>query len=205
MVLEPSGDGFLDYFSSGEVEGCATDAWAAIVNHAVNQSRREAAFNKRFIIKPDSVLTYACFNQDLQDISQFIDPIFSGSTFWESRDVDILDPDGPVTIQIYEESTAWENGFLFEYLTQDTLEESIVLVVDATWMNYRRGQFNHQILAGTTPGLGNGLMTCRNMAQIWQAAKCKNFDAPVAFPTFEQMSAGLEPREFPSGNGWDCN
>jgi len=192
-----------DAESEGELSGCATDTWNAMVNHAVNQTRRENAFNKRYIVKPDSVLTYICFNRDIQAVADHIDPLFSGSDHWADRDVDVLSTSGdyldgePVNIRIYEESQDVEADYRFEYLTTETLEESLVLVVDSAWRNYRRGQFNHRILAGTVPGLGNGLMACRNMAAIWDAAKCNNFDGLAIWPTFREMAAGIEPREFP--------
>ena len=197
LVIPPSGD------SSNELTGCATDTWTAMVNHAVNQTRRENAFNKRYIVKPDSILTYICFNQDIQAVAEQMDPVFSGSDVWADRDVDVLSVAGnyldgePVNIQIYEESQDAEAGYRFEYLTPETLEESLVLVVDAAWVNYRLGQFNHGILSGTVGDIGRNTDMCANMSQIWQAAKCKNFDAPGIWWTFEDMAIGLEPRVFP--------
>ncbi|MEM8833984.1 MAG: hypothetical protein AAGB32_05535 [Pseudomonadota bacterium] len=188
---------------SGELSGCATDTWTAMVNHAVNQTRRENAFNKRYIVKPDSILTYICFFEDLQAVADHMDPVFSGSDVWANRDVDVLSVAGnyldgePVNIQIYDESQEVEADYRFEYLTPETLEESLVLVVRAAWDNYRLGQFNHGILSGTVGDIGRNTDMCADMNNVWQAAKCKNFDDFEIWRTFEDMAGGYEPRVFP--------
>ena len=186
-----------------EMTGCATDTWTSMVNHAVNQSRREVAFNKRYITKNDSVLQYSCFNEALQATSAIIAPIFSGGQTWVGNSVDILGES--VTVDIFANDAETENGYITDYLSPTTLDESLTLVVDAGFQGYINGQFNHPYISGSSPVGGTGLEPCTSMSAIWRAAKCKNFDGTLVFPTFEQMAAGFEPRSFPSGSNWECN
>jgi len=211
LTPSPSGTGLTDYLSSGEITGCATDTWTAMVNQAVNQTRREAAFNRRYIVKSDSVLQYSCFDQNILNTVQNIDPIFTANNRWANMSgIDIIGD--TVDIQIYEQSQDVESPYLIQYLQQNTLEESLVLVVDSVFENYINGQFNHPYISGTAPVGGSGLEPCVSMAEVWSAAKCSNMPGvtgagagEVVFPTFEQMAGGYEPREFPSGSGWECN
>lgn len=223
LTPAPSGTGFGSYTSSGQVKGCAADTWTAMVNQAVNQTRRETAYNRRYIVKNDSGLQYSCFDQNIINTVQFIDPIFTASTYWENMSgIDILG--GTTDIRIYDQSQDVEQPYLMQYLTPSSLEESLVLVVDSVFQNYIFSQFNHNYLSGKAVvggtgsyisggGIsGTGLEPCVSMAEVWNAAKCMNMTGligagvgEVVFPTFEQMAGGLEPREYPSGNGWDCN
>jgi len=203
LVIEPSGDGITNYFSDGEISGCATDTWTAMVNQAVAQTRRETAFNKRFIVKSDSVLQYSCFSDTIANTVNAIDPIFTASDRWKANPVNILG-DEDVLIEIYDRDPETEVGYYIDFLSENTLEESLILVVDSAFKNYINGQFNHNYISGTAPVSGTGLEPCTNMAEIWKAAKCVNFGGTIPFPTFEELAKGYEPRQFPSGSGWDC-
>jgi hypothetical protein len=195
---------------SGEVEelsGCATDTWIAMTNQALNQSRREIAFNKRYIVKPDSVLQYSCFEDDLKTVVEHVGPIFSNGTVWENLEVDLIGKS--VTIQIYEQDSPDEAAYLMNLLTKSTLEESLVLLVDSTFQNYILGQFNHPFLAGSAPVAGAAAEIandsyCVKMSNIWKAAKCKNFDDETLFYTMEDFANAPDVRIYPSGANWEC-
>jgi len=204
LTVAPSGDAFSNFLSDGEITGCATDTWTAMVNQSVAQTRRETAFNKRFITKSDSVLQYSCFDQTIIGAVENVGPIFSSSDFWEDKAVDILDEED-IYINIYDNDPEYEFNYINDYLSKNTLEESLILVVDSAFQNYINGQFNHPFISGTTPVSGTGLEPCTSMAEVWQAAKCENFGGTIPFPTFEEMAAGYEPRQFPPGAGWQCN
>jgi hypothetical protein len=196
IVPPPSGDG------PQELSSCAADIWTGMVNQAMMQSRREDIMNKRYIVKPDSVLQYSCFNDDMRSIIDDAGPIFSSSRHWENLKVDLLGPNGSkreVTIKIYKKDLEFEEEYLHHYLSPTTLEESLVLVVDSVWTNYRNRQFNHDYLSGTAPTGEAKLGPCANMANIWRAAKCKNFDDTTIFYRFEQLAgSNIDPREFPT-------
>ncbi len=189
--------------SDAKLSGCATDTWTAMVNQAVLESRRKTAMDKSFIVKSDSVLQYSCFGDILTKTTGIIDPIFTSSDYWANKEVDILGDDKP-KIEIYKQNSDTEPGYFIDFLSQNSLEESLVLVVDGAFKNYINSQFNHPYLSGTAPTGGGGLEPCANMAQIWKAAMCKNLDATIPFPTFEQMAAGNDPRVFPPGPNWKC-
>ncbi len=189
----------------GEISGCATDTWTAMVNQAVAQTRRETVFNKRFIVKSDSVLQYSCFDNVIANTVATVDPIFTASDMWEDRSITVLGDDD-VNINVYEKDSDAESGYFIDFLSQNTLEESLILVVDSALRNYINGQFNHPYLSGTTPVSGTGQESCVSMSAIWQAAKCVNFSGSTPFPTFAEMAAAdfEDPRQFPSGDNWEC-
>lgn len=191
--------------AEGEISGCATDTWTAMVNQAVAQTRRETVFNKRFIVKSDSVLQYSCFDNVIANTVATVDPIFTASDMWEDRSITVLGDDD-VNINVYEKDSDAESGYFIDFLSQNTLEESLILVVDSALRNYINGQFNHPYLSGTTPVSGTGQESCVSMSAIWQAAKCVNFSGSTPFPTFAEMAAAdfEDPRQFPSGANWEC-
>ncbi len=197
--------------SDAKLSGCATDTWTAMVNQAVLESRRKTAMDKSFIVKSDSVLQYSCFGEILTKTvgdkktgsKGIIDPIFTASDYWENKEVDILG-DEKLIIEIYNQDGETEPGYLIDFMSKNSLEESLVLVVDGAFKNYINSQFNHPYLSGTVPVGGTGLEPCANMSQIWKAAMCKNLDATIPFPTFEEIIAKGDPRQFPPGANWEC-
>lgn len=161
--------------------GCATDTWTAMVNQAVIEARREDILNKRFIVKPDSVLDYGCFDENLEAAQSRLGPIFSETPNWASQDVNIL-PE-TVTIKRYH---------------PEGLRNALASVVEQAAQSYYNQQFNQAPLAGSTPvgGITNG-KNCDLMGKIWSAAKCKNFDDVQVFYKFEDLT-DFEPREYPA-------
>ena len=178
-----------------ELSGCATDTWTAMVNQAVMETRREDLLNKRFIIKPDSVLQYSCFDKTIAK-AKSTSSIFSGTqSRWVNEEVDLIGK--KVTVKIYEKDQVpgVEQPYRINLLQPNTLEESLSLVVDESFSSYINNQFNHPVLAGTTEMNNQGDL-CVDMSQIWKAAKCKHFDGTEVFYTFEDLTT-TDPREFP--------
>jgi len=204
LTPPPTGDA-----SDVPLTSCGTDTWTAMVNQAVMQTRREDIMNKRFITKADSVLQYSCFAQDIVAIAD-TGVYFSGSEVWAERD--IPNPDAtdhptegnnrdPETIKIYDKETRettygfnHEDRYFVNYLTRELLPESLTLSVDSAYRSYINGHFTHDAPTAGDPNSGPPL--CKTMASIWQAAKCKNFDDPTVFYTFQDLTT-MDPRDFP--------
>ena len=169
--------------SPEDFAGCASDTWSAMVNQAVMETRREDIMNKRFILKPDSVLDYSCVDLFIKKVADDAGPIFSESKHWANRDVDIYGK----TVTVKRE------------LGSKSLDNALMDVVQSTLINYRRGQFNNNFLADSASvGATAGQENCDMMAKVWKAAKCKNFEnAPTIFYTFKDLTR-TDPREFPS-------
>jgi murein DD-endopeptidase MepM/ murein hydrolase activator NlpD len=165
--------------------GCATDTWTAMVNQAVMETRRQDILNKRFIVKSQTVLDYACFDFP-KDADSYVKvtadklgPVFSETKFWANKQVDIIGE----TITIKRE------------LGSKSLDNALMSVVQNAAINYRNGMFTHPYLSGTAP-VSPSSNNCDLMDKIWQAAKCKHFDGVDVFYTFEDLTT-KEPREFP--------
>lgn len=184
--------------TSNELTGCATDTWAAMVNQAVLQTRREMVANELFITKPDSVMAYACITEHMENVSKYAGPIFSETKRWVNREVDILGK----TVIVNKE------------LGDTSLDGSIYNVAIAAYEEWMASYFHHDFLGGTMGGGESGggedhahsedqaYTPCGAMAIIWQAAKCKNADGDPLFYTFEQLIDN-DPRQFPEG--YQCN
>lgn len=169
--------------NTGLNAGCATDTWTAMVNQATLETRREDMMNKRYIVKADSVLQYSCFADEVANMANTIAAIFSNNELWGEKEVRLYDGQTEVPINVF------KNGF-----STSSLEEALSLVVDESLIAYVTGQFNHPVLSGTVPSQATEL--CYNMASVWKAAKCKNFDGTQVFYTFEEL-VNFDPREFP--------
>ncbi len=204
-------------FAQNSTKGCATDTWTAMTNQAALESRREDLFNKRYIVKADSVLQYSCFQDEALNTLNNIGPIFSNGDQWVNREVPFLLGATSTTIDIYNASPTrlhqatdspnyyeleegsgfdYKKGYVFPLLLPPvSLEGALILTVQESFENYLIESFSHAPIAGTTPL--NTFDTCYNMGQIWQAAKCKNFDGPQIFSTLDEL-VNFDPREFPS-------
>lgn len=185
--------------TDNEVTGCATDTWAAMVNQAVLQTRRETIMNQTFIAKPDSVMAYACITDAFDNVRENAGPIFSESKRWVNVDVDIITK----TVNVNKE--------LGEY----SLDGAMVNVAYTPYEVWMRTNFSHDFLGGTVADSGGhdhddghahvedqSYTPCGAMAQVWQMAKCKNADEENLFPTFEEL-INNDPRQYPER--YACN
>ncbi|HPF78729.1 MAG TPA: hypothetical protein PLF01_05475, partial [Alphaproteobacteria bacterium] len=170
-----------------ELSGCAADTWTAMVNQAVMETRREDILNKRFIVKPDSVIDYSCYDLYVKKTGESAGPIFSETKKWANLPVDLIGK----TVVVQRE------------LGSKSLDNSLMSTVQSVVTNYRRGQFNNPMLAGSAPvSVTAGQTNCDVMAKVWKAAKCKNFDDVAVFYTFNDLRT-KEPREYPAN--MKCN
>lgn len=199
--------------SPEKLTGCAADTWTAMVNQAVMQTRREDLLNKRFIVKPDSVLDYSCYTQKVKAVADSAGPIFSETTRWDNVSVDLIGKNVNIQLKVLEEDYEpflAEKGLKFEIeyeqsngtsVTYDqfdslSLDMAIDRVVGYVAKGYFPGNFPHGFLSDTAPVSGASAENCNIMNAVWQAAKCKNFDDVDVFYTFDDL-VGIDPREFP--------
>lgn len=168
--------------SSGEkVSGCATDIWTAMVNQAVIETRREDVMNKRYIVKPDSAIDYGCLQYYMKQTAEKAGPIFSESEDWYDRTVNLVG----------------DTHTMMMKLGSKSLDNALAEVVELSLKTYRNQNFSHPMLSGTADVPAKaGKDTCDLMKQVWDAAKCKHFDDPDKFYTFDDLKT-TEPREFP--------
>lgn len=192
--------------------GCAADTWTAMVNQAVLQTRRQDLVNKRFIVKPDSVLDYSCFANRQNLIATQAAPIFSETQRWNNLTVDLIGDTETIKLQELDDGPPFnsETGFLFEqtYVQSNGVEvtfkkfepQSLDMAIDSlvttTTFPYLENNFMHGFLADTATVSGASVGTCNVMNQVWQASKCKNADGSGLFYTFEDLMS-QDPREFP--------
>lgn len=167
---------------AGEITGCGTDTWTAMVNQSLLQTRREVVMNQRYIAKADSVLAYSCFEQMTADVGAIID-VFSGSDRWENAEIDIIGDVVYVTVGPFD---------------LDAAIESAVLAPLETYLDLN---FNHPWLGGLlAPGVEEFFQSghpCGTMRQVWQMAKCMNVTDDPLFYRFEDLIE-YDPREYPA-------
>jgi len=206
--------------------GCASDTWTAMVNQAALQSRREDLMNKTYIVKADSVLQYSCFQDELITVETDTRAIFSNGEHWvgqvvplimdETTTVDIYQPlptefhiptDPPTHYELIDgegyDYRAEPAPYVLEELTPFSLEIALFDVVEAAYNTYIESNFNHTVLSNTTSYKAGPASLCYSMAEVWRAAKCKNFDGPVVFYSLEELdgianiATSDDPRIFP--------
>lgn len=183
----------------GEITGCSTDTWTAIVNQSVLQTRREMLMNQRYIAKADSVLVYSCF-QDMYTHAGETLGIFSETQRWANIQVDIIGR--VVTVNVN--------------MGAYSLDGAIANAVDSAVSAYLDSNFNHEFLGGTLTGPlasssgGGGSggddnhshtesqygYPCGTMSKVWQMAKCHNATDTPLFYKFEDLIDN-DPRIYP--------
>ncbi len=204
--LPPSIDtGFVQNVNTNNpVTGCATDTWEAMVNQSVLETRREMVVNETLVAKPDSVLAYACVQQQVLHAGQFTGPIFSETTAWANKQVSLLNGQ-TFTIQRQLGANSLDGA----------LANAAGLLIDEYLMSFFYHGWLGEIAGNATPlpttGGGGGGSTatdsgtaspqsnaaCGMMAQIWQMAKCLNAPGSVGFPTFTSL-INNDPRIYPT-------
>ncbi len=174
---------------------CDIDVWRGMVNLAVLQTRREMLTNETLVLKPDSVLAYACIAQIWDTMGQN-GGVFSESQNWRNRQINILDGE-TTTINV-------DPG-------QFSLDSAIGSAVLDAYTSFLDGYFEHGFLGGIsdephTPeqeadpnhihGSAQAFAACGSMANVWSLAKCRNVDDGT-FPSFATL-IGSDPRLFPT-------
>jgi hypothetical protein len=152
-------------FAQAATTPCDPQFMQALEARAWLEAQREITQNENLIVKPDSVLEYSCF-------IGFLDMAASNFTI-----------DG-VNRQ-FSETTAWaSNGF-----GQTSTDQALTHVVAQALGTYIDANFPNNFLGGrlAIPGNkpnGNTMNTvnggtpynCATMAEVWEQARCQNFD-----------------------------
>lgn len=169
---------------------CDPDYYRSLEARARLEADREVTQNQNLIYKPDSVLSYTCFDLYLEELGDHATDMFSETDRWGN---DILGPPGDQNIHM---NTALENlvaGSLRTYL------EGNFHGTDRGYLGGRSGTDRD------TPDLSvpDGTYSCNVMQQIWQQAKCYNFITDTGndgFYTFEQYAGSPDRRAYPPGS-----
>lgn len=151
------------------------------------EAQREITQNQNLIYKPDSVLSYTCFNKFGQVLANM-------QSFGSSQG-------------LFSETMRWGQVLNNQAQTMDT---ALGGLITSALTSYFTGNFSHNYLGGRESGLSvhrdasmqAGGYTCNQMAEVWQRAKCYNFqpqDRPEdGFFTFRELSTGNDKRTLPS-------
>ncbi len=144
---------------------CDTQVWRTMEARARLETEREMMQNQNLIFKPDSVLTYACFDKFASHASMSVGPLFTHTEYFGKEIIKWGSPNG----------------------MDNALQKSVIDSMKA-YLEGGEGNFKHALLGGRgaeLPNLGQQSVTnisskgstynCGVMGQVWAAAKCLNF------------------------------
>lgn len=149
---------------------CDTQVWRTMEARARIETEREIMQNQNLIFKPDSILTYVCFDSFASHAASTVGPLFTHTTYFEGKEII------PAT---------GDNG----------MGKALNKVVIDAMKPYITGNFDHALLGGRGKELnltktdpteisGSGsTYTCGKMSQVWAVAKCLNFLHTTNFAT----------------------
>lgn len=166
---------------------CDGDVMNQIHARAFLESQRENMMNQIAVRKPDSILSYTCYDQFIGVAAKVAPPIFSESTRWSGMSVKTSVTGKPP--EAYPPTRT---------LNVNMGEGSIVPLINGMALgpasNFARDNFAHDYLGGTAgfayPVAGSvqkrDSLDCDRMQQVWQVAKCQNLNVDP-FPSFEEI------------------
>jgi hypothetical protein len=176
-------------------DSCDVDFMTQMVSRATAEASRDVMVSQTVIRKPDSVLQYTCFDQIAKLTGTIAGPLFTENTKWQSATIDVSSYDdkhspGPVNISVS------------AFQPSNTVDNAVKDIVLDAMKAYTDKNFGHKFLgdhAGSisNPGAG-GDYNCTIMQQVWNAAKCENFNTD---DLFTELNAPKDLREKPKA----CN
>lgn len=184
---------------------CDGDVMNTIFARSWLNAQQDILINQLYIKKPDSVLEYSCFDENMGVVAEHIAPLFSETQYFRNVSVDIGTTRGSRVIN---------TGF-----AQDLgqMRKALNRAIMPALNTYIETNFWHEFLGGTAgfdreipDEAGDGSYTCDVMATVWQVAKCENFmpgyyqqrgDSGL-FYEFEDL-IGFDPRLYPEP--YQCN
>lgn len=181
---------------------CDGDVMNQIHARAFLEAQRENMMNQQAIRKPDSILSYSCFDQFVGTMAKKAPPLFSESTKWSGMTVSTSVTGKPPNFYPPTRTLNVNMG-------DGHIEDLIGGVALAPVSNFTRDNFNHDYLGGTTAiasPIGSSVqridkMLCTRMQAVWTAAKCQDFNFDITpFSSFEEL-ASADPRTLVSS----CN
>lgn len=202
---------------------CDANFWDVLRARAWEEANREITQNQNLIAKPDSVLQYICFDRYLEHLAWYSenggpeDPDITGGIFYDLY-VIIRRITGSIDPAL---TDGLDMNSVLEILIFDSLEDgvSVLSIGDAGGAtaalcgrdHYLEANFDHTMLGGRTgisgdlgSSLGDNVYACNRMRQVWDAAKCYNFQTRThdGFFNFEQYrnreAADRDYRELPT-------
>jgi hypothetical protein len=141
---------------------CDTQVWKTMEARARIETEREIMQNQNLIFKPDSILSYICFDKFAGHASENVGVLFTHTNYWQKEIIQWGAPNG--------------------------MDNAMQKVVIESMKPYISGNFNHAYLGGRGGKIENlgkppetsfsgkgGTYSCGEMAKVWAAAKCLNF------------------------------
>lgn len=162
---------------------CDTLYYDSLSSRAWLEAQREITQNQNFILKPDSVFQYTCFDRFLRELADHSANMLSetsafggplGSTSMDSALNNLVIPP------------------LQQYLSQN-FNSSLALSGHSAALSIP----NHTVSSISAPMT----YSCDIMLRVWNAARCTNF---ISYPqydgfyTFQEYTTSLDPRHLPS-------
>jgi len=185
-----AGVAFFAYSQQGCASGiakqtCDTQVWKTMENRAHLEAEREIMMNQNLIFKPDSILTYTCFDKMTSHASIYVGQLFTHTTYWNGK---LIIP--------------WGKDFGMNYALQNVVINSM--------KPYIQGSFAYPMLGGRGKEMGGAALdakapedingngetyACDQMSKVWKAAKCANFIHNSKFSETDGFYPflGLEP------------
>ena len=167
---------------------CDPAYYQSLEQRAWLEAQREVTQNQNLITKPDSVLAYTCFEGYLFELADHADEMFSETTRWGNA--------------VLGGAQADSMNNALKSLVLDSLdvylESNFISPGDLRFMGGRSA-----LTRGNIPSnIGNGQdYACDWMQQVWNEAKCYNFqeEPDDGFFTFQNYDADPnDKRAFPS-------
>lgn len=177
-------------------ESCDADFMTQMVSRATAEASRDVMVSQTVIRKPDSVLEYTCFDEFAKLTGTEAGPLFTETRRWASAQIDVSSYDdkhspGPVMISV----SAFQPTNTVDNAVKDIVLDVMDDYIDKNFGHDFLGDHGGSISNPTTSSTG---FNCTIMQQVWNAAKCENFNTD---DVFTKLSAPKDLREKPQA----CN
>jgi len=142
---------------------CDTQVWQTMEMRAKLETEREVMQNQNLIFKPDSILSYVCFDKFAEHAAKYGGVLFTHTTYWDGKEI-----------------IPWGPPWGMDEAMKNVVEKSMKTYMDSNFpysMLGGRGQFLGSSGLDTyqTSQAGKGDYECSRMNAVWKAAKCMNY------------------------------
>jgi hypothetical protein len=148
----------------GEIaqQTCDTQVWKTMEDRARLETEREIMQNQNLIFKPDSVLSYMCFDSLAGHAAAHVGVLFTHTKYWDGKEI-----------------IPWGAEYGMDHAMTNVIGKSLP--------PYISSNFNHDYLGGRGSDLGlqkrqpetsysqGSTYGCSEMSKVWMKAKCLNF------------------------------
>lgn len=174
---------------------CDPVYYQSLEERAWLEAQREITQNQNLIFKPDSVLAYTCFHSYMNELADHAADMFSETTRWQD---DVID-DQPLSMN---------------QALQDLVIEALGTYLDSNFTSDEDRRYLGGRMASsprTNPDdyatiANNTGYACNVMQEVWNFAKCYNFQAEArdGFFTFRDYANGFSDESRPRGLPSSC-